>query len=70
MRTVNYDLYKGNVKLASTTDFDRALEWKTMKNDHYYKIRLEEIFSEASKEEKEWRKKPRMSRFAQIALTH
>lgn len=53
MRTVNYDLYKGTTRLATTKDFDRALEWKQM--GHSYKIRLEEIIPEASDSEKEYR---------------
>lgn len=57
MRTVNYDLYRGTVKLASTADFDRALEWKSMGSNHSYKVRLDEIIPQASDAEREYRAK-------------
>ena len=55
MRTVIYDLYKGNTQFAKTENFDRALEWKHMSPSNHYKIRLEEIIPEVSDSEKEYR---------------
>ena len=55
MRAVIYDLYAGNALMASTEDFDRAIDWRDGKRDHSYKVRVEEITPTVDPKVKEYR---------------
>lgn len=55
MRAVFYDLYTGNTLMASTEDFDRAIEWRDSKRDHSYKVRVEEIIPVVDPKVREYR---------------
>ncbi len=55
MRKINYDLYTNGILMNTTTNFDEATNWVTIKGNSY-KTRLEDIITEMSDKEKEERK--------------
>lgn len=56
MRAVKYDLCYIGITVKETNDYATAIEWKNQSSLHDYKIKLEEIFPEVSKDEIAWRK--------------